>query len=84
LKPKRVIPTVGVDIEKLDSKEVNKMQKHFSGLVDEMANKKDFLLGFYRQSYQKNEKSDVDIVSRIAKIWYKIYKIVHINTPTVL
>ncbi|KAG7629554.1 Ribonuclease Z/Hydroxyacylglutathione hydrolase-like [Arabidopsis thaliana x Arabidopsis arenosa] len=65
----RVIPTVGVDIEKLDSKEVNKMQKHFSGLVDEMANKKDFLLGFYRQSYQKNEKSDVDIVSRIAEVY---------------
>ncbi|KFK41071.1 hypothetical protein AALP_AA2G081800 [Arabis alpina] len=55
LKPKRVIPTVGVDIEKLDSREVYKMQKHFSGLVDEMANKKDFLLGFYRQSYQKSE-----------------------------
>ncbi|KAL1192368.1 DNA ligase 6 [Cardamine amara subsp. amara] len=68
LKPKRVIPTVGVDIEKLDSKEVNKMQKHFSGLVDEMANKKEFLLGFYRQSYQKNEKNDVDVGSRLAEV----------------
>jgi DNA ligase-1 len=69
LKPKRVIPTVGVDIEKFDCKEVNKMQKHFSGLVDEMANKKDFLLGFYRQSYQKNEKSDVDVVSHSAEVY---------------
>ncbi|CAH8257254.1 unnamed protein product [Arabidopsis lyrata] len=69
LKPKRVIPTVGVDIEKLDSKEVNKMQKHFSGLVDEMANKKDFLLGFYCQSYQKNEKNDVDVVSGLAEVY---------------
>ncbi|VVA94247.1 unnamed protein product [Arabis nemorensis] len=61
LKPKRVIPTVGVDIEKLDSREVYKMQKHFSGLVDEMANKKDFLLGFYRQSYQKNESCSSEV-----------------------
>lgn len=68
LKPKRVIPTVGVDIEKLDSKEVNKMQKHFSGLVDEMANKKEFLLGFYRQSYQKNEKNDIDAGSCLAEV----------------
>lgn len=68
LKPKRVIPTVGVDIEKLDSREVYKMQKHFSGLVDEMANKKDFLLGFYRQSYQKNEKNDIDVGSRFAEV----------------
>ncbi|RID55400.1 hypothetical protein BRARA_G02666 [Brassica rapa] len=58
LRPKRVIPTVGVDVEKMDSREVYKMQKHFSGLVDEMANKKEFLLGFYRQSDQKNEKDD--------------------------
>lgn len=65
LKPKRVIPTVGVDIEKLDSKAVNKMQKHFSGLVDEMANKKEFLMGFYRQSYQKN---DIDVGSRLAEV----------------
>ncbi|CAH2065724.1 unnamed protein product [Thlaspi arvense] len=61
LKPKRVIPTVGVDIEKFDSREVYKMQKHFSGLVDEMANKKEFLLGFYRQSSQKNEKNDMNV-----------------------
>ncbi|XP_050372696.1 DNA ligase 6 isoform X2 [Argentina anserina] len=46
LKPKRVIPTVGSDVEKIDSKHASKMQKHFAGLVDEMANKKEFLRGF--------------------------------------
>ncbi|KAJ4866657.1 DNA LIGASE 6 [Raphanus sativus] len=61
LKPKRVIPTVGVDVEKMDSREVYKMQKHFSGLVDEMANKKEFLLGFYRQTDKKSEKDGGDV-----------------------
>ncbi|KAJ4884074.1 DNA LIGASE 6 [Raphanus sativus] len=61
LKPKRVVPTVGVDVEKMDSREVYKMQKHFSGLVDEMANKKEFLLGFYRQSDKKSEKDGMDV-----------------------
>ncbi|ESQ28710.1 hypothetical protein EUTSA_v10018010mg [Eutrema salsugineum] len=65
LKPKKVIPTVGVDIEKLDSREVYKMQKHFSGLVDEMANKKDFLLGFY----QKKKKNDIDVVSSLTEVY---------------
>uniref|UniRef100_A0A1J3IAR9 DNA ligase n=1 Tax=Noccaea caerulescens TaxID=107243 RepID=A0A1J3IAR9_NOCCA len=64
LKPKRVIPTVGVDVEKVGSREVCKMQKHFSGLVDEMANKKDFLLGFY----QKNAKNDIDVASSLTEI----------------
>ncbi|XP_071712903.1 DNA ligase 6 isoform X2 [Rutidosis leptorrhynchoides] len=50
LRPKRVIPTVGVDVENLDGKHVNKMLKHFAGLVDEMANKQDFLMGFHRVS----------------------------------
>lgn len=48
LKPKRVIPTVGADVEKIDSKHAKKMQKHFSGLVDEIAIKQDFLMGFLR------------------------------------
>ncbi|KAK3012437.1 hypothetical protein RJ639_010360 [Escallonia herrerae] len=49
LKPKRVIPTVGLDVEKLDSKHVNAMKKHFSGLVDEMALKQEFLMGFHHR-----------------------------------
>lgn len=48
LKPKRVIPTVGVDVEKLDSKHADSMRKHFAGLVDEMAIKQEFLMGFHR------------------------------------
>lgn len=48
LKPKRVIPTVGIDVEKLDSKHANAMRKHFAGLVDEMSIKQEFLMGFHR------------------------------------
>ncbi|KAL6845272.1 hypothetical protein ACP4OV_024767 [Aristida adscensionis] len=50
LHPKRVIPTVGLDSGKLDSKEAIAMQKHFVGLVDETANKQEFLMAFHRRS----------------------------------
>lgn len=63
LRPKRVIPTVGVDVEKLDSKHAAKMQKHFAGLVDEMANKKEFLMGFLRGSSENDKKVEMDAVS---------------------
>ncbi|KAM7278267.1 hypothetical protein ACFE04_005401 [Oxalis oulophora] len=62
LKPKKVIPTVGVDVEKSESKHARKMQKYFTGLVDEMANKKEFLKGFYRDSNKKAENNDVNVV----------------------
>lgn len=55
LKPKQVIPTVGMDIEKLDSKHANKMRKYFAGLVDEMASKKEFLMGFHRGTSEIDE-----------------------------
>ncbi|XP_038720106.1 DNA ligase 6 isoform X2 [Tripterygium wilfordii] len=61
LKPKRVVPTVGMDVEKLDSKHVDKMKKHFAGLVDEMANKKEFLMGFYRGSCENDEIDEVEV-----------------------
>ncbi|XP_047153019.1 DNA ligase 6 isoform X1 [Vigna umbellata] len=48
LKPKRVVPTVGLDVEKSDSKHANRIMKHFAGLVDETANKHEFLRGFCR------------------------------------
>ncbi|CAK8542670.1 unnamed protein product [Lathyrus sativus] len=48
LKPKRIVPTVGLDVEKSDSKHVDKMRKYFAGLVDETANKQEFLRGFKR------------------------------------
>ncbi|KAJ4847523.1 hypothetical protein Tsubulata_003941 [Turnera subulata] len=65
LRPKRVIPTVGADVENSDSKHVRKMQKHFAGLVDEMANKKDFLMGFHRSLSEKEEKIERIAVSGI-------------------
>ncbi|XP_022998083.1 DNA ligase 6-like [Cucurbita maxima] len=48
LKPRRIVPTVGLDVDKLDSKHADKIRKHFGGLVDEMANRKEFLKGFHR------------------------------------
>ncbi|XP_010248167.1 PREDICTED: DNA ligase 6-like [Nelumbo nucifera] len=63
LRPKRVIPTVGLDVEKLDSKHAVAMQKHFAGLVDEMANKQEFLMGFHRKSRNKDEKEKGNISS---------------------
>jgi DNA ligase-1 len=60
LKPKRVVPTVGLDVENLDSKHANKMRKHFAGLVDEMANKQEFLRGFYRGSCEMVDKVEKD------------------------
>ncbi|GAB4832343.1 hypothetical protein Ancab_006359 [Ancistrocladus abbreviatus] len=64
LKPKKVIPTVGLDVESIDSKHAIKMRKHFSGLVDEMANKQEFLMGFTRASLQKDEEMEHDPGSR--------------------
>ncbi|KAL9273188.1 DNA ligase 6-like protein [Drosera capensis] len=55
-KPKKVIPTVGVDVKNADSKHAAKMKKHFAGLVDEMANKQQFLMGFHCTDCQKDEK----------------------------
>ncbi|TMW94034.1 hypothetical protein EJD97_010853 [Solanum chilense] len=57
LKPKHVIPTVGTDVEKLDSKHADAMRKHFAGLVDQMAIKQEFLMRFH-PSVQGKE--DVD------------------------
>ncbi|GFY84777.1 similar to DNA LIGASE 6 [Actinidia rufa] len=60
LKPKRVIPTVGVDVEKLDSKHANSMRKHFAGLVDEMAIKQEFLMGFQRCLWETDDNVEED------------------------
>ncbi|KAK3218320.1 hypothetical protein Dsin_012290 [Dipteronia sinensis] len=59
LKPKQVIPTVGMDVEKHDSKHANKMRKYFTGLVDEMANKKEFLSGFHHGACDIDEEIQV-------------------------
>ncbi|KAL3527003.1 hypothetical protein ACH5RR_011659 [Cinchona calisaya] len=58
LKPKRVIPTVGVDVEKLDSKQANELRKHFAALVDVMAAKQEFLMGFHQKTKEMDEKDE--------------------------
>ncbi|CAN0896645.1 DNA ligase 6 [Linum grandiflorum] len=74
LHPKRVIPTVGVDVEKLDSKHVLKMQKHFAGLVDQTASKKEFLTSFLRVCTGSNKNigadgsSGLDVGLKVQKI----------------
>ncbi|CAA2994203.1 Hypothetical predicted protein [Olea europaea subsp. europaea] len=66
LKPKRVIPTVGSDVEKIGSKHADAMQKHFAGLVDEMAIKQEFLMGFLRCGPQEvNPKIEKDLASAL-------------------
>ncbi|KAL3644358.1 hypothetical protein CASFOL_012290 [Castilleja foliolosa] len=52
LKPKHVVPTVGADVDK--------MLKHFAGLVDEMAVKQEFLMSFLRGGTGANCCSDVE------------------------
>ncbi|KAK7295752.1 hypothetical protein RJT34_18664 [Clitoria ternatea] len=63
LKPKRIVPTVGLDVEKSDSKHANKMRKYFVGLVDETANKQEFLKGFCRGSGEAGFEVDEENVS---------------------
>ncbi|XP_021737417.1 DNA ligase 6-like isoform X2 [Chenopodium quinoa] len=67
LKPKRVLPTVGSDVENVDSKHAIKMQKHFAGLVDEMANKHEFLMGFYRAPQGKAKVKVDDPLTELDK-----------------
>lgn len=68
LKPKRVIPTVGADVEKIDSKHADAMRKHFAGLVDEMAIKQEFLMGFLRggakpvDARKSSPSSSIDVI----------------------
>ncbi|KAG0489420.1 hypothetical protein HPP92_008231 [Vanilla planifolia] len=57
LRPKRVIPTVGRDAEKMDGRHLGSLQKHFSGLVDETANKHTFLLPFHQNEVIADAKS---------------------------
>ncbi|XP_078431093.1 DNA LIGASE 6 isoform X2 [Wolffia australiana] len=48
LRPKRVIPTVGVHSSKGDRKQGLLVEKHFADLLDETANKRDLLKGFFQ------------------------------------
>ncbi|XP_071684444.1 DNA ligase 6 isoform X6 [Lolium perenne] len=64
LHPKRVIPTVGVDGGKLDGKDAVSLQKHFAGLVDETANKHEFLMAFHRRS---TSASHEDVLAKCSR-----------------
>ncbi|XP_020591527.1 DNA ligase 6 [Phalaenopsis equestris] len=57
LRPKRVIPTVGFDAEKLDGKHSVSVQKYFRGLVDETANKHDFLIPLHQKAVKADGRS---------------------------
>lgn len=61
LRPKRIVPTVGLDVEKSDSKHANKMRKYFAGLVDETANKQEFLRGFHPARGELGFKVEEDV-----------------------
>ncbi|KAL2645294.1 hypothetical protein R1flu_012881 [Riccia fluitans] len=54
IRPKQIIPTVGLDGGGMDSKVVADMRKHFRNLVDETASKKNFLRGFHRKPQEEN------------------------------
>ncbi|EPS58033.1 hypothetical protein M569_16783, partial [Genlisea aurea] len=65
LKPKRVVPTVGSDVEKLDGKHAKSMLKHFAGLVDEMAIRNEFLKGFlHSETLGTDREDESDLASR--------------------
>ncbi|XP_020099451.1 DNA ligase 6 [Ananas comosus] len=61
LRPKRVIPTVGVDVEKFDGKYSIALRKHFAGLVDEMANKHEFLGAFHQKLGVATQSAENDV-----------------------
>eukprot|EP01018_Ginkgo_biloba_P027060 Gb_21652 [translate_table: standard] len=66
LRPKGIIPTVGLEGGGLDSKQAASMMKYFTNLVDETAQKRKFLKGFNRKAVaigpNKNQE-DVEEVS---------------------
>ncbi|PKA59712.1 DNA ligase 1 [Apostasia shenzhenica] len=70
LRPKRVIPTVAMDAEKVDGKHVIALQKHFRGLVDETSNKHDFLIPFHQKrgnSDAEKENSNPTCINELAE-----------------
>ncbi|KAK8970056.1 DNA cross-link repair protein SNM1 [Platanthera guangdongensis] len=56
LRPKRVVPTVGVDLEKPCNKHAMAVQKYFRGLIDETANKHEFLTPFHQKAVNADAK----------------------------
>jgi DNA ligase 1 len=67
LHPKQVIPTVGVNSGKLNSKEAITLQKHFAGLVDETMNKQEFLMVFHRSSTDSSNISEDEVANCLSQ-----------------
>ncbi|XP_008787626.2 DNA ligase 6 isoform X2 [Phoenix dactylifera] len=67
LRPKHVIPTVGMDVEKLHGKHAVALQKHFAGLVDETANKHEFLMAFHQKLGDADTMAGNDVASNTDK-----------------
>ena len=57
LRPKEIIPTVGLEGGGVDGKAVAAMRKHFRNLVDETASKKKFLKCFTRRAVEESDVS---------------------------
>lgn len=55
LRPKEIIPTVGLEGGGVDGKAVAAMRKHFRNLVDETASKRKFLKCFTRRVVEESE-----------------------------
>ena len=55
LRPKEIIPTVGLEGGGMDSKAVAAMRKHFRNLVDETASKKKFLNFFNKKVIEETD-----------------------------
>jgi len=62
LKPKQVIPAVGSDVKYMDSKHAIKMQKHFAGLVNEIANEHECSVDLFHESLGKSDNEMDDKV----------------------
>jgi len=77
LRPKEIIPTVGLDGGGVDGKAVTTMRKHFRNLVDETASKRRFLKCFKRRGVEEGEvrlskqTETEDIVQADAAVAYK-------------
>lgn len=67
LRPKRVIPIVGMDVEKVDGKHAVALQKHFAGLVDETANKHEFLMAFHQKLGDAYTMAGNDVATNTSK-----------------
>jgi hypothetical protein len=69
LRPKEIIPTVGLEGKGMEGKAVAAMRMHFRNLVDETASKKKFLRGFSQKAVikesnnVKREQADLEACS---------------------